>query len=266
VVTGAGGGIGAAVAARLVRTGHPVALVDRDRLGLDSAAAALSAESTLAAESTVTVECDVADETDVNAAVDAVTRRLGPPTILVTCAAVDGGGLLDDLTRTDWDTTMAVNATSAFLFSRAMLPSFRQAGGSIVTVASIAAVVSASGRLAYSASKGALVAFTKGLAMELAPLGVRANSVCPASVNTPMARAGMFLRGDGDFELGLQRTGAMHPVGHVAEADEIAAVVGFLCSDDASFVTGESIMADGGILAKMPMPVTVDAAAVGVIG
>jgi len=237
-----------------------VALVDRDRVGLDSAAAALPAEST------VTVECDVADETEVDAAVDAVTRQLGPPTVLVTCAAVDGGGCLDDLTRADWDATMAVNATSAFLFARAMLPAFRRAGGSIVTVASIAAVVSASGRLAYSASKGALVAFTKGLAMELAPLGVRANSVCPASVNTSMARAGMFLRGDGDFELGLRRTGAMHPVGHVAEADEIAAVVGFLCSDDASFVTGESVMADGGILAKMPMPVTVDAAAAGVIG
>ena len=254
LVTGAASGIGAAVARRFAASGHPVGLVDVNESGLTAMTEELGTVS--GGTPVIGAVADMADASQVTAVVATVASRIGPPTVLVTCAGVSGAGRIEDLDMANWDTTMAVNVRSVVLLAQAMVPHFRESGrGSIVTVASIAALVASSGRSAYSTSKGALVALTKALAIELGPIGVRANSVCPGSVNTPFSRSVMIMRGGGDVQTGLVRSAAMHPVGHVADPDEIAAVIAFLASDDASFISGEAVVADGGMLAKMPITV-----------
>lgn len=248
IVTGAGSGIGAAVARRLRDAGHLVGLIDRAADNLAKVAADFSPDTA------TEVVADVADEADVARAVETVARSLGEPTVLVTCAAVSGAvPSLRELSKETWDATFAVNVGGAMLFAREMVPYFERAGGAIVTMASIAAFTSGPGRLVYSASKGAVVALTKALAVELGPYGVRANVICPASVDTPFSRTATEARGAGSYERGLAATAALYPVGHVASADEIAAVAQFLCSEDASFLSGAVVMADGGLMSKMPL-------------
>jgi NAD(P)-dependent dehydrogenase (short-subunit alcohol dehydrogenase family) len=233
LVTGAGQGIGFAIARALARVGMAVAVND-----IDPARAASAAESV----NGLSVACDVSNASAVEAMVSTVGGQLGPVSVLVNNAGICGRGGITDVTEEQWDRVLAVNLKGTFFCSRAVLPGMRAQGwGRIVNMASIAGKMGGlMVNLAYSASKGGILAFTKGLAREVAKDGITVNAVCPALTDTDMA--GIF----GSDE--RQRYITSVPLGRLAKADEVAAAVVFLASDAASYITGEVLDVNGGVL------------------
>jgi NAD(P)-dependent dehydrogenase (short-subunit alcohol dehydrogenase family) len=168
--------------------------------------------------------------------------------VLVNNAAIQIVKPVDDLDVSDWDVTMETNLIAPFLLIKALLPELRAATGTVINVASIHAVATKPGFVAYATSKGALVALTRALAVELSP-GVRVNAVIPAATDTPMLRAGF----EGD-PAGFEELGAMHPMGRIAAPEEVANVELFLAGDQATFITGSALHVDGGIGARLHDP------------
>ncbi|MDH4178503.1 MAG: SDR family oxidoreductase [Thermoleophilia bacterium] len=242
LVTGGGSGIGAAVARRFTEEGGRAAVLDRD----GDRAAAVAGELADA----VWLTADVSDEASIAVAVGEATRRLGRLDCVVNAAGHHASGDLDTTSLEDWDRMLAVHATGTFLVCRAALSSLREAGGgSIVNVASVAAVVARARNTAYAAAKGAVVALSRQLALELAPDRIRVNALAPGRVLTPMSMEGYTAIGAGDLQAGISRAAADTPLGRVASPEELAASACFLLSDDASFVTGALLVVDGGLTA-----------------
>jgi 2,3-dihydro-2,3-dihydroxybenzoate dehydrogenase len=231
VVTGAGGGIGATVAAGLTREGAVVA-------GLDLRPATPSVR-----------QVDVTDATAVEAAVERVEHDLGPVDILVNVAGVLRTGPVVELSDADWADAFAVNATGVFHTSRAVARRMRtRRRGSIVTVSSNAAGIPRAGMAAYAASKAAATMFTKCLGLELAGDGIRCNVVAPGSTDTDMQRT-MYRPGYGPAEviagdLATYRTGV--PLRRIADPQDVADAVVFLVSDRARHITMHDLYVDGG--------------------
>ncbi len=241
IVTGAARGIGAATARRLASAGFAVALLD-----LDGAACAPGVEAIVGAGGrALAVGADVSSAEQVEAAVQQVVDGLGAPTVLVNNAGITRDNLLFKLTEDDWDAVIGVHLRGSFLMSRAVQKHMTAAGwGRIVNLSSISALGNR-GQANYSAAKAGLQGFTKTLAIELGRFGVTVNAVAPGFVVTEMtaataARVGMSFE---DFQ---QAAVAQIPVGRVGVPDDIAAVVGFLVSDDASYVSGQVIYVAGG--------------------
>lgn len=245
LVTGAAGGIGAAVARLLAERGTRVAAVDRDDARLSTVVEKLTADG-LPVEAR---PADVTSSAEAEAVVEAVERETGPVDQLVNAAGVLRLGEARELSDEDWHATLAVNTSGVFFTSRAvvnrMVPRRR---GAIVTVTSNAAGTARTGMAAYAASKAAATAFTKSLGLEVAPHGIRCNIVSPGSTDTPMLR-GMNTGGAaatvsvaGSPE--AFRTGI--PLGKVARPEDIAHAVGFLLSDAAGHVTLHDLTVDGG--------------------
>ena len=241
-VTGAGSGIGAAAARLLCARGATV-------IGADVASGDTERDPRI--EYTVV---DVTDEQAVHAAVDEVVERHARLDIVVTAAGIQRYGDAQATSAEQWREVMAVNLDGVFHVVKHALPHLRASGhGSIVIVSSVQAFVTQTGVAAYSTSKGALNAFTRALAVDEAPHGVRANAVCPASVDTPMLRwaARRFSDGTDAAVEGLLATwGRSHPLGRVARPAEVAEAIAFLAGDRASFVTGIALPVDGGLLAQ----------------
>jgi 3-oxoacyl-[acyl-carrier protein] reductase len=236
IVTGAGRGIGLAIAHRLARAGASVAVVD---LALDLAerASATLREEGLAAQA---FAVDVSDRASVEAMVAEVQRAFGRLAILVNNAGIAGRAVpLTEVTDQDWNEMIAVDLTSVFLCSRAVLPALLARGaGAIVNVASIAGKEGNPNMVPYSSAKAGVIGFTKALAKEVAARGVRVNCVAPAVVKTRI----LDTLTDAQVEYMKSRI----PLGRFGEPDEIAAVVHFLASREASFVTGQCYDASGG--------------------
>lgn len=245
LVTGAAGGIGAAVCRRLVDAGASVALLDRDPEAVESVAAAVREQGGTA----VAVPADVTDAAAVEKAVDAAEEALGPLRTLVNVAGVLHVGRVTELDDADWRHCLDVNATGVMHACRAVGARLADRGhGSVVTVASNAAGVPRTGMAAYAASKAAAVAVTRVLGLELAGQGVRANVVCPGSTDTAMLDAmgdlpadhAALVRGSAEtFKVGI-------PLGRVAAPEDVAEVVAFLASDAARHVTLQTVYVDGG--------------------
>lgn len=239
IVTGAARGIGAATAERLASEGASVAVID-----LDESAAAAAAGS-LGAPKAIGIGADVSDADAVAAAVDRVVDELGGAHVLVNNAGVTRDNLLFKMSTADWDTVMSVHLRGAFLMSQAAQKVFvAQKYGKIVNLSSVSALGNR-GQANYSTAKMGIQGFTRTLAIELGPFGINVNAVAPGFIVTDMTddtarRVGV------EPEKFREAAAAETPVRRVGQPADIATAVSFLASDEASFVTGQTLYVDGG--------------------
>jgi NAD(P)-dependent dehydrogenase (short-subunit alcohol dehydrogenase family) len=247
VVTGAGSGIGRAAALLFAGEGAAVGVVDV----AGQAAAGTAAEITAAGGQALAVGADVSDTRQVETAFEQVASALGPVGVLYNNAGVNSSGSVIDATDEDWARCFAVNVTGTFLCSRAAARTMAEAGrGSIINQGSVAALVGVANFAAYCAAKGAVVALTRSMSVDLAPRGVRVNVICPGTVFTPLMEPMLRARGGGDMAAGLALTVAKYPIGRLGTPEEIAQVALFLASEDSSFLTGSVLTADGGMTSQ----------------
>jgi len=251
LVAGGTQGIGRASAARLARAGAVVVSCGLPDAHLDEARAGFARDGL----DVSCLACDVSDASAVRRLVEQVTSRHGGLDILVNSAGIQRYGTVVETDEETWRQVLDINLTAMFLTCRTAIPHMiARGGGAIVNVSSVQAFAAQAGSAAYVASKGAVNALTRALAVDHAHEGIRANAVCPGSVDTPMLRtsARQFSDGtDAGTQALVEEWGRAHPLGRVAAPREIAEVVVFLCGDEASFVTGEDIRVDGGLLATI---------------
>jgi glucose 1-dehydrogenase len=250
VVTGGAKGIGLACAERLSAEGAKVVIADLDEAAGEAAAAEISASDREA----LFVHCDVSKKLDIRNLVTATLTAYGAIDILVNNAGIVAAGEFLDISEADFDRVLAVNLKGAFLVgqsvARQMVEQINAGGkpGSIINMSSINAVFAIANQVPYSISKGGVNQLTKVMALSLAPYGIRVNAIGPGSIMTDMLAA------VGRDQDARQRILSRTPLGRIGEPAEIAAVAAFLASDDASYITGQTIYADGG---RLPLNYTV---------
>jgi NAD(P)-dependent dehydrogenase (short-subunit alcohol dehydrogenase family) len=238
VVTGAASGIGAAIAERLAAEGARVVAADIDEQGLRAIADRVRGALTA-------VPVDVTDEDSVASLLGAAERG-GPVDVLVNVAGVGSTTTAPDTALEVWERVLAVNARGTFLCCKHAIPPMAERGrGAIVNVASVAGLVGFRNRAAYCASKGAVVALTRAMALDHVSDGVRVNCVCPGTIETPWVRRLVDEAGES-----LDALRARQPMGRLGTPDEVAEAALYLAGDGAAFVTGSVLTIDGGITAQ----------------
>jgi len=244
LITGGGGGMGRAIAARFITEGDTVVISDRTEAMLTEAARNLPGVATVVADVTSVADCErmVAETLAAQGRLD----------VLVVTAGVWVEGASADMTEERWDRVLDVNLKGAFFSCRFAIPALQETGGSIVCISSDYGLVGGPGAALYCASKFGLNGLVKSLALELAPSGVRVNSICPTDVDTPMLRGQAATYGDDDPDAYLRTLLDTVPQGDRARfirADEIAAAVAFLASSEAEPITGVCLPVDWGVTA-----------------
>lgn len=242
LVTGAGSGIGRAVCVRLAEEGAEVVVTSRTPANVEATGREVERVS---GRPPLALALDVADRRAVAAVVATVVDRYGHIDILSNNGGIDlpHAPAVADTTDDEWDRVLAVNMTGIFAVCRAAIPALRD-GGSIVNMASMNSLVAYENSAPYSASKGALLQFTRALALELAPRGIRANCVCPGIIDTPLTDS--FLEYADDPATLRAEYEAVAPLGRLGTAREVANCVLFLAGDESTFVTGSALVVDGG--------------------
>jgi NAD(P)-dependent dehydrogenase (short-subunit alcohol dehydrogenase family) len=240
VVSGAASGIGRATALLLAARGDVVIGLDRDAAGL--------AETAVGQAAIETAVVDVTDGDAVRATIDAAAARHGRLDVLVTAAAIGLPGLIDEQPEAEWQATVDAVLGGTYHCARAAIRHMRPARrGAIVTFGSVIGRTAIAGFAAYGAAKGGIEALTRALAIDYAADGIRVNCVIPGSTDTPMMWFGIDEAAVPALRAQVE---AEQPLGRIADPIEIARVVAFLASEEASIVTGASIVADGGVTAR----------------
>lgn len=240
LVTGGASGIGRATALRFAGAGASVVVADRDPAGALGTVEAIEAGGA----SATAVEVDVTDRAGVAAMVRVAAETYGGLDAAVNAAGVPHAFTgLEELSLEDWTHTLAVNLTGVFLCLQAELPLLRTRRGAVVNVASVAGQVGVANLAAYSASKHGVIGLTRSVALEEARRGVRVNAVCPGTIRTPL------LDGFAPNPEVVARMGTMAPMRRLGTPEEVAEAAVWLCSPAASFVTGQALGVDGGVLA-----------------
>lgn len=244
IVTGAGTGIGRAIALLLAREGARVAAVGRRREKLEEVAQTIRRAG---GEAVVTV-CDVSSEPDTRQAVKHAEQVFGLVNVLVNNAGALRASTVESISLEDWDRVIATNLKGPFLMSRAVLPAMRRAGGgAIVNVGSILGLVAMKDRAAYCASKGGVTMLTKAMALDHAHEKIRVNCICPAIVETDLIRD-LFPQSEEGLRARDGRLATL-PLGRFGRPDDVAELAVFLASEESSWVTGTAIPVDGGLSA-----------------
>lgn len=237
LVTGGSRGIGRAIALQLASTGHAVAV---NYASNEAAAADVVAAIESAGGTAIAVGADVGDDDAVAAMVDTVTEQLGPITVLVNNAGITDDGLMLRMGPDQWDRVIATNLRSVYLCTKAVLKGMiRAKGGRIINISSVSGVSGNPGQANYAASKAGVIGFTKSMAKEVGSRGITVNAVAPGFIETDMTEA----LGDAVTE----RAAEQISLGRLGRPEEVASVVGYLASDDASYITGQTIVVDGGL-------------------
>ena len=242
LVTGGARGIGRATVERFALEGAQVAFCDVDEDVGAQAAGAIGHDVR-------SYRCDVGVEAEVAALVSRCTAEFGAPTVLVNNAGVNANFDLAEMTSDEWDAFFAVDLKAAWLTTKHAVPGMRATGrGAVVNVSSIHGFTTIDGFFPYAAAKSGLIGLTRTMALELGPDGIRVNAVCPGFTRTRLVQASIDLHADrAAAEAAMVRGVAL---GRMGEPAELAATIAFLASDDASYVTGTSLLVDGGLTAR----------------
>ena len=248
-VTGAGSGIGESIARLFARQGAHVVLADLR----EDAVQRVAHEIQEAGGSTKVQSLDVAEESQVKAAIEQVAALEGRLDILVNNAGISHVGSVLETTLEDWERVMRVNARGVFLCAREgvrQMLAQSPGGGAIINMSSVAAMIGIERRLPYCASKGAVLALTRSIAIDFATQGIRCNAICPGTVHTPFVEGYLARNFAGHEDEVRQQLHARQPIGRMGRPDEIAHAALYLASDEAAFVTGSALVIDGGWTAK----------------
>ena len=240
LITGGNRGIGLATAKLFAKEGAQVMLLGRDQVKGEQEAGLIP--------SAKFIQGDVTKADDCLRAVDESIKLFDGLDVLVNCAGiVYRNRTVEETTEDEWDATFDVNVKGTFLMCKYAMPALRERKGSIVNLSSYVGMVGFRGASAYAASKAAIINLTRSMALDHAREGVRVNAVCPGSVDTEMIHAAW--KNFGDEEEAKRLWAEKHPLGRIAQPEEIARTILFLAGDDASFITGTALAVDGGILA-----------------
>lgn len=245
LVTGAaGGGMGTATARLFAAEGANVVLLDLPATRGAQIADEICADGGRA----VFVPADLLHEEQIQAAIQRTAQEFGGLDYLVNIAGINLLCSVEEMQVSAWDRMMNINVRAMALTMKHAIPLLEVRGGAVVNMASVAAFVGSVGYAAYVTTKGAVISLTRSAAVELAPLGIRVNAVAPGWVDTPFTDAGVALAPDPE----LARAGALtqHVLGRMAQPEEVAQGIAFLCSQAAAFVTGETLFVDGGFMVK----------------
>ena len=244
VITGGASGIGLAIAKAFAREGAPVHIVDVNEPGAQAAAESIRA----AGEQAEAHACDVSDAASVAATFAAIFAR-GPVQILINNAGVAHVGSVASTSEDDFDRLMRINVRSVYLCIQTAVERMRaQGGGVILNMASIAAIAGLPDRFAYSTTKGAVLAMTFSVARDYLKDNIRCNAISPARVHTPFVDGFVAKNYPGREKEMMDVLGRAQPIGRMAEPDEVANLAVWLCSDEASFITGQNYPLDGGYM------------------
>ncbi len=247
IVTGAGSGIGASIATLFAKQGARVAALD---VNLEAAQATVQSIRA-SAGSAEAIACDVGDSASVTRAFQLAREKFQTLDILVNNAGIAHVGTLATTSEADFDRLHRVNTKGVFLCAQAALPAMlAQGGGVILNMASIASLIGIEARFAYSMTKGAVLSMTRSIAVDYVNQKIRCNCICPARIHTPFVDGFLAKNYPGREREMFEQLSAYQPIGRMGTPEEVAQLALYLCSDAASFITGQAFPIDGGVLMK----------------